>query len=119
MSQNTHSAPDDEDEGRTGEPYPGPFGPPDSFAKPDDVNLRCRACRKLMCGPSLTAYTRCPLCEVGTLEVVARVTARMEREHETAIGAPVPSYADAVSGRNLRARDALIAAMSDERRERA
>ncbi len=48
------------------------------------VNLRCRSCRKLFKGPSTDHETRCQSCDVGTLEVVAKISQRMWREHERA-----------------------------------
>lgn len=52
---------------------------------PSDVTLRCRSCRQLLRGPSTMHGDRCPVCDTGRLEVIARVTERMVREHEEAM----------------------------------
>lgn len=48
------------------------------------ARYRCQKCRSLLVGPEGKHGDRCPMCESGNLEVVARVTKRMIEQAERA-----------------------------------
>ena len=55
---------------------------------PELITYRCSRCRKLMRMELGHGGDRCPICEVpgSFLQTIARVSERMRREHERALG---------------------------------